>query len=89
MNKSIKSRLEKLEKNMLRQGKLPKVVLRYEDGSETIHGGFPPIENIMRGDNPAVLAYGSEFADMVNLIMHPVPNRNIEELEQGQITEEI
>ena len=79
--KSIVSRLERLEKQC--GGTLPVVNVVYEDGTQAVFYGLPPIEHITRSDNPIIQASGSEFADLVDAIIHPLPNRNIDDLEKG------
>ena len=44
-------------------------------------GRIGKAEDMFREDNHIVRAWGSEFADMVNTLLHPVPNRNIEDFE--------
>lgn len=79
--KSIISRLEELEKRS--GGVLPLVIAEYQNGERMEYKGLPPIEDFQRVDNPIVQTSGSEFADLVNVIIHPVPNRNIEDFERG------
>ena len=75
--RSIAYRLEKLEKD-LKGVELPIVKLLYENGHKATFYGTPPIEAF----NGVSLAYGSDFANLINAVLHPVPNRNIEDLER-------
>lgn len=54
---------------------LPVVSVDYKDGTTKTFRAFPDdLKN-------AIKAYGCDFAELVNVILHPVPNRNIEDLE--------
>lgn len=83
MQRDIVRRLKELEQRA--GSNLPDVIAEYQDGSRVLYKGLPPIEDIFSENNPIIRTAGSEFADLVNSILHPVPNRNIEELEEMQI----
>ena len=83
--RSILARLEELEKRC--GSNLPVVNVIYQNGDSATFYGTPPAEDMFREDNHIVRAWGSEFADMVNTLLHPVPNRNIEDFE-GEIDHE-
>lgn len=76
---TVKRRLEELER---RSGAtLPGVFAEYQNGDTVTYRGLPPMDQIFRPENPIVRTWGSDFADMVNVLLHPVPNRHIEDLE--------
>lgn len=82
MNKrSIIARLEELEKRC--GNNLPVVNVTYRNGDGATFYGIPPVEDIFSEENPIVRAWGSEFADMVDTLLHPLPNRNIDDFEGG------
>ena len=74
--RSIAFRLERLEAKT-GANVIPKVIVEYEDGHEETFLGFPPGGKLEK----AVRAYGSEFSQMVDIFLHPAPNRNIEDFE--------
>ena len=78
-NRDIIARLERLEK--ICKVTLPVVVAEYSDGHQSTFYGLPPIEDILREDNPIIRTSGSEFAELLNAVIKPVPNRNIEDYE--------
>ena len=77
--KSIIARLEDLEKNC--GSVLPLVKAKYANGDVVDYYGLPPIDDLFRDENPIMQTFGSEFAELVNTILHPCPNRNIEDFE--------
>lgn len=78
-SKDIMARLERLEK--ICKATLPLVLAEYADGNQSTFYGLPPTEDILREDNPIVRTSGSEFAELLNAVINPVPNRNIEDYE--------
>lgn len=83
---SIILRLEELErKNGLT---LPVVNAEYQDGSVVKYNGLPPIEHLFREDNPIIKTFGSEFADLINALIHPLPNREFSDFEEDETKEE-
>lgn len=79
MNRDIIRRIEQLEKRF--ENNQPIVYAEYQNGECAKYEGLPPLEHICAEDNPIVHTYGSEFADLLNAIIHPVPNRYIEDYE--------
>lgn len=80
MNKrSIIARLEELEKKC--GSTLPVVNAEYQNGEKATYYGLPPIEHLFRDDNPIIKTHGSEFAELVNVVLHPLPNRDISNFE--------
>lgn len=74
MYRNIRHRLDILEKEAYKMP-LPVVSVDYKDGTTKTFRAFPDdLKN-------AIKAYGCDFAELVNVILHPVPNRNIEDLE--------
>lgn len=78
--RAVLNRLKKLEQGL--GTNLPEVYARYENGTIKKYQGMPPIEDMFCTENPIVSTYGSEFADLIDIIMHPVENRNIEDFEE-------
>ena len=79
-HKSIIARLEELER---KSGlNLPVVYARYQNGETVKYYGLPPMGELFNDENPIIMTYGSSFADLVDALIHPVPNRDIEELER-------
>ena len=76
---SIIRRIALLEQKYL--VKLPVVMAEYEDGTVVCFEGTPPIGELARKENPVVKICGSEFAEMLNAIIKPVPNRNFDDFE--------
>lgn len=58
---------------------LPVVFAEYQNSETVTYKGLPPINHIFRSENPIIRTWGSDFADMVNELIHPVPNRCIED----------
>lgn len=79
MHKDIIRRLEQLEKRF--ENNQPIVYAEYQNGECIKYEGPPPVEHMFRNDNPIIKTYGSEFAELLNAIIQPVPNRNIEDYE--------
>ncbi len=77
--KSIISRLEKLEKEY--KDCIPLVYAEYRNGDVVTYKGMPPVDDITSNTNPIIRTYGSDFAEMVNVVIHPKPNRFIEDFE--------
>lgn len=75
----IEKRLRVLESRL--GSNIPDVFAEYADGHIEKFRGLPPIEYIFKEDNIIVRTYGSSFANLVNAIMHPEPNRKIEDYE--------
>lgn len=79
-NRSIIARLEELErKNGLT---LPVVNAEYQSGETVKYNGLPPMKHLFRDENPIVKTFGSEFADLVNALIHPLPNREFSDFEE-------
>ena len=81
--RSIIAKLEKLE---AQHGCIPVVIAEYEDGNIVEYRGLPPIEHLF--DDKIKRTYGSEFADLVNTIIHPVSDRNFEDFEDVEPVEQ-
>ena len=77
--REIVKRIDRIER--LHGKGFPEVVAIYADGTQITHKGSPPIEHLVSESNPIIRTFGSEFADMINAIIHPVSNRNIENYE--------
>lgn len=77
---TIIRRLEVLEKRF--GGTLPEVITEYRNGETVTYKGLPPMEHIFRLENPIIKTWGSDFADLVNDTIHPLPNRDIEDYEE-------
>lgn len=75
----IEVRLKRLEKAFTNV--LPIVNAKYQNGAMKRFYGTPPIEDLLSIDNPIIETSGSQFADLINAILHPLSNRNIDELE--------
>ena len=73
--RSITYRLERLEAG--KKNVLPKVIVEYAGGHEETFLGYPGNEKLEK----AIRTYGSDFAQLIDVILHPAPNRNIEDLE--------
>ena len=78
---SIMRRLKELERKS--EAILPIVFAEYQYGDTAIYRGLPPMDHIFREVNPIVRTWGSDFANMVNELLHPAPNRHIEDFEEG------
>lgn len=76
---SIISRLEELERNHLMV--LPVVNAEYQNGHKVKYNGLPPMEHLFGEENPIIKTSGSEFADLVNAMIHPLPNREFSDFE--------
>ena len=59
---------------------LPIIIAKYEDGKVECFEGIPTDE-LFREENPIIKTWGSEFAEMLNIIINPVQNRKIEDFE--------
>lgn len=82
----IEARLKRLEKAFAND--LPIVDAKYQNGETKRFYGTPPIEDLLNADNPIIETAGSDFAELINAILHPLPNRDIDELEQPEEREE-
>ena len=78
MNNVIK-RIKQLE--LLYGSNIPEVIAEFADGTKTTCKGVPPAEMLFNTENPIIKTSGNKFADLVNVIINPVPNRNIEDYE--------
>ena len=79
--RKIITRLENLER---RNGlTLPVVIAEYQNGETIDYRGLPPIDHLLREDNPIIKTSGSDFAELVNAMIHPVDSRNIDAFEGG------
>lgn len=78
---SIMRRLKELERKS--EAALPIVFAEYQNRDTAIYRGLPPMDHIFREVNPIVRTWGSDFANMVNELLHPAPNRHIEDFEEG------
>lgn len=76
----ILKRLMELERKIGQN--LPEVYAEYNNGDKVKYYGLPPIDHLFREDNPINRTYGSSFADLINVLIHPIPNRNIEDFEE-------
>ena len=76
---SIIKRIRVLEQKYLVP--LPVIIVEYADRTTACFEGMLPIEELFKEDNPVVKTYGSEFAELLNVIINSVPNRNIEDYE--------
>lgn len=79
-NKEVIKRIMQLEKQY--QSNLPLVIAEYKNGEKVTYEGAPPIEELTSGN--IVDLSGSEFAELLNAIIHPAPNRNFEDFEPKQ-----
>ncbi len=76
--KSIIDRIKALEGKFA--DPLPVVIAVYENGERATYKGCPPLEHFY-GNNCIMETYGSEFADLLNTVLHPLPNRDIADFE--------
>lgn len=81
--RALYSRLKRLENALTNN--LPVVDIKRQDGTITRFYGTPPYEELFNLVNPVVKAYGSSFAELLDVVIHPVPNRYIEELENVRL----
>lgn len=84
--RALYSRLKRLENALM--DNLPVVDIKRQDGTITRFYGTPPYEELFNLVNPVVKAYGSSFAELLDVVIHPVPNRYIEELEKEEVEDE-
>ncbi len=81
MQKETIARLQQLEK---RSGSmLPEVVAEYQNGDKIKYRGLPPMEHLFCEDNPIINTSGSDFAELVNALIHPLPNREFSDFEEA------
>ena len=76
--RTIIDRIQALEKKCT--DPLPVVIAVYQNGERATYKGCPPLEHF-KGDNPIMETSGSEFADMINVVLHPMPDREIADFE--------
>ena len=76
--RTIIDRIQALEKKCT--DTLPVVIAAFQNGERATYKGCPPLEHF-KGDNPIVETSGSEFADMLNVVLHPIQNRDIADFE--------
>lgn len=73
--RTIIDRIKALEKKCA--DPLPVVIAVYENGEKVTYKGLPPVEHFGRDINPIKETSGSEFADLLNTVLHPLPDREI------------
>lgn len=76
---SVMKRLKQLEQ---KYGiNLPEVVAELADGTKVTCKGTPSADLLFDKENPIIKTSGSQFAELINAIINPLPNRNIEDFE--------
>lgn len=83
--RTIIDRIQALEKKCTNP--LPVVIAVYHNGERVTYKGCPPLEHF-EGNNRIVETSGSEFADMLNVVLHPMADRDISDFERGGRNEE-
>ncbi len=77
--RNILARLEELERKS--GADIPTVNAEYQNGERIKYHGLPPVDHLFREDNPIIKTSGSDFAELVNAMIHPKDNRSIEAFE--------
>ena len=81
MQKETMTRLQQLEKKS--GSMLPEVIAEYQNGDKVKYRGLPPMDHLFREDNPVIKTSGSDFAGLVDTLIHPVPNREFSDFEEA------
>ncbi len=59
---------------------MPMVILHYQNGREVAAYGYDALRMALE-DNTIISASGGDIAGLINAIIHPLPNRRIEDYE--------